>query len=140
MTHEAKIRKAALNGSVGEFVRNEFARYGEQCGYVLDYDEFCFVAEDRAGKIVGAVKGRAFYHEVHIGDLIVAESHRGLGLGKRLVGAVEDDYRGKGYEVITLTTFGFQAPEFYQKLGYTVEFIRTNKEPGLNKYFLKKAL
>jgi len=37
-------------------------------------------------------------------------------------------------------TFGFQAPEFYKKLGYEIEFIRENRDPKLNKYFLKKAL
>ena len=41
---------------------------------------------------------------------------------------------------ITLTTFGFQAPEFYKKLGFQVEFIREDKDPKLTKYFLAKAL
>ena len=59
-------------------------------------------------------------------------------MGSALVGAVERAYQGKGYDVITLTTFGFQAPVFYRKLGYQVEFIRENKDPGLSKYFLKK--
>ena len=48
--------------------------------------------------------------------------------------------RGRGYEKITLTTFGFQAPEFYKKLGYEVEFVREDKDPKLAKYFLAKAL
>ncbi|MBO4915978.1 MAG: GNAT family N-acetyltransferase [Oscillospiraceae bacterium] len=126
--------------AVGDFIHVEFTRYGEQNDVVLNYDEYCFAAEDGEGNIVGAITGRAYYNEVHIGDLIVAESHRRSGLGKRLVGAVEDCYRGKGYDVITLTTFGFQAPEFYKKLGYTVEFIRSSADPKLTKYFLKKAL
>ena len=28
----------------------------------------------------------------------------------------------------------------YKKLGYETEFIRENRDPKLNKYFLKKAL
>ena len=45
----------------------------------------------------------------------------------------------KGFENINLTTYGFQAPEFYKKCGFEVEFIRKNKEnPKLDKYYLVK--
>lgn len=141
MIRDSKIKRVGeVNEPIGDFIHNGFMQYGEQNNVVLNYDEFCFIAEDSEGRIIGAITGRAYYNEVHIGDLIVDESHRRSGLGKRLVGAVEDCYKGKGYDVITLTTFGFQAPEFYKKLGYTVEFIRKNEDPKLTKYFLKKAL
>ena len=141
MINDSIIRRVnEVDESIGDFIHNEFTQYGEKNNVVLNYDEFCFIAEDSEKKIIGAVTGRAYYNEVHIGDLIVDKSHRRSGLGKRLVGAVEDCYKGKGYDVITLTTFGFQAPEFYKKMGYTVEFIRTNKDPKLTKYFLKKTL
>ena len=125
---------------IGDFIHEGFTAYGKQCGVTLNYDEFCFAAEDSERKIIGVITGRAYYNEVHIGDLIVDEQYRGTGLGSRLVHAVEDAYRGKGYDVVTLTTFGFQAPEFYKKLGYEVEFIRESRDPKLNKYFLKKNL
>ena len=126
--------------AVGGFLHNEFTRYGEQNGVALNYDEFCFAAENGDGKIIGAITGRAYYNEVHIVDLIVDGKYRRSGLGRQLVGTVEAAYRGKGYDVITLTTFGFQAPAFYKKLGYSVEFVRTFADPKLNKYFMKKAL
>ena len=126
--------------AVGDFIHHAFTEYGEQNGVVLNYDEFCFAAEDGDGRIIGAITGRAYYNEVHIGDLIVDPGYRRSGLGSRLVSAVEEHYRGKGYDVITLTTFGFQAPGFYQKLGYLTEFVRSHPDPKLRKYFLKKAL
>ena len=106
----------------------------------LNFDDYCFVAEGEDGKILGVITGRAYYNEVHIGDLIIAEGSRRSGLGSKLVHAVEEAFSGKGYEKITLTTFGFQAPEFYKKLGFQVEFIREDKDPKLTKYFLAKAL
>ena len=128
------------DGAIGDFIHEGFTAYGKQRGVTLNYDEFCFMAEDGDGKIIGVITGRAYYNEVHIGDLIVDEKYRRTGLGSRLVHAVEDAYRGKGYDVVTLTTFGFQAPEFYKKLGYEVEFIRESRDPKLSKYFLKKDL
>jgi len=128
-----------VDDRLGEFINKEFSAYGEQNGVVLNYDEFCFAAEED-GKILGVITGRAYYNEVHIGDLIVASSVRKGGIGSKLVRAVEDNYRGKGYDKITLTTFGFQAPEFYKKLGYEIEFVREDKEPKLSKYFLAKQL
>ncbi|MEE5991579.1 MAG: GNAT family N-acetyltransferase [Lachnospiraceae bacterium] len=128
-----------VDDRLGEFINKEFSAYGEQNGVVLNYDEFCFAAEED-GMILGVITGRAYYNEVHIGDLIVASSVRKGGIGSKLVRAVEDNYRGKGYDKITLTTFGFQAPEFYKKLGYEVEFVREDKDPKLSKYFLAKQL
>ena len=128
-----------VDDRLGEFINKEFSAYGEQNGVVLNYDEFCFAAEED-GNILGVITGRAYYNEVHIGDLIVASSLRRSGIGSKLVRAVEDNYRGKGYDKITLTTFGFQAPEFYKKLGYEVEFVREDKDPKLSKYFLAKQL
>ena len=50
------------------------------------------------------------------------------------------DDRNISYDKIALTTFGFQAPGFYQKNGYSIEFIREDKDPKLKKYFLIKIL
>ncbi|MBO4450731.1 MAG: GNAT family N-acetyltransferase [Clostridiales bacterium] len=124
---------------IGEFIGKAFADYATQNGVELNYDDFCFV-EEEDGKILGAITGRAYYNEVHVVDLIVDPSCRRSGLGSRLVATVEEAYKNKGYAKITLTTFGFQAPEFYKKLGYQIEFVRESKDPKLSKFFLSKAL
>ena len=134
------IRRAKEDDpKIGEFINKEFTDYALKNEVTLGYDEFCFV-EEEDGKILGAITGRAYYNEVHIGDLIVSKDCRRSGLGSKLVKAVEEYYSGKCYDIITLTTFGFQAPEFYKKLGYKIEFVRENKDPKLSKYFLSKAI
>ena len=131
-------RAEEIDDRIGEFINREFTVFGNESGVELNYDEFCFVAEDDDGQLLGAITGRAYYNEVHIGDLIIGKEHRKSGIGRKLVEEVENTYKGKGYEKITLTTFGFQAPEFYKKLGYETEFVRVDKEPKLSKYFLAK--
>lgn len=128
------------DGRIEAFISEEFSAYGEQNDVGLNFNGFCFIAESDDGEIIGAITGRAYYNEVHISDLVIQKAHRNCGCGSKLVFAVEEAFQGGGYDKITLTTFGFQAPKFYQKLGYTLEFIREDKDPKLSKYFFSKQI
>lgn len=134
-----EIRRIEDNEKIGEFFNREFTDYAVDCEVALNFEEFTFAAED-GGKIAGIITGRAYYNEVHIGDLIIGKDYRRAGVGSRLVASVEEAYRGRGYEKIALTTFGFQAPEFYKKLGYELEFVREDNDPKLSKYFYLKKI
>ncbi len=133
-------RISETDDRAGDFINKAFTDYAIKSEVALNFEEYCFAAENDEGDIIGVITGRAYYNEVHIGDLIVDENYRRLKLGSKLVKTVEDAYKNRGYEKITLTTFGFQAPEFYKKLGYSLEFIREDKDPKLCKYFYAKAL
>ena len=124
----------------GEFINKAFTDYAVNNNVDLNFEEYCFIAEDDTGKIIGVITGRAYYNEVHIGDLIIDKDHRKQSIGSKLVNRVEEEYKNKGYNKITLTTFGFQAPEFYKKLGYSLEFVREDTDPKLSKYFYCKKL
>ena len=107
---------------------------------ICNYLSFNFIAKDEE-KVVGIINGHSYYDEVHISDLIVLKEYRNKHIGTQLVKKVEEYYKDKGFENINLTTYGFQAPKFYEKCGFKVEFIRENKENSkLNKYFLIKYL
>lgn len=127
------------NDKVGVFINKAFTDYGNECFVELNFEEYCFIAE-ADGEIIGAITGRAYYNEVHIGDLIIDDKHRRSKVGSKLVATVESAFAGRGYSKITLTTFGFQAPEFYKKLGYELEFVRKDNDPKLCKYFYIKSL
>lgn len=63
----------------------------------------------------------------------------GKQVGSRLLMTVENHFKDRGFDNINLTTYAFQAPEFYQKFGFQIEFVRENTEnPKLAKYFLVK--
>ena len=138
-----KIIKVNLNEDterIDDFINEAFTDYALVNEVALNFEEYCFIAEDDEGRVIGSITGRAYYNEVHIGDLIIDKDHRRLNLGSKLVKTVEEAYKGKGYDKITLTTFGFQAPEFYKKLGYILEYVREDKDPKLCKYFYCKSL
>ena len=80
------------------------------------------------------------YHLRKVSSLIFGKAYRRAGVGSKLVEAVENAYKDKGYKKIALTTFGFQAPEFYKKLGYELEFVRKDNDFKLCKYFYMKKI
>ena len=119
-------------------IDNEFNKFAIKNGVTCNYMPFAFVAKED-NKIVGIITGNSYYKEVHISDLIILEQYRNQHVGSELMKTVENYYKDKGFENINLTTYGFQAPEFYKKCGFKIEFIRENKENSkLNKYFLVK--
>lgn len=117
---------------------NEFNKFAIKNGVTCNYKSFNFVAKED-DKIVGIIMGHSYYKEVYIDDLIVLEEYRNKHIGTKLIETVENYFKNKGFENINLTTYKFQAPEFYKKCGFKVDFIRENKEnPKLNKYYLVK--
>ena len=93
------------------------------------------------GNVLGMITGYTSYEEVYIDDLIVVDRYRGNDIGTKLVRAVEEYFNGKGFNNINLCTNGFQAPKFYEKCGYQLEFVRkNNKNPKLDKYFYVKFM
>lgn len=134
---EIKYREE-LNDELGQMIDIEFEKYANKHGVVCGYKPFTFVAEED-GKVIGILTGRTYYKEVYIGDLIIKEEYRNRHIGSKLIETVENNFKGKGFENMNLTTYEFQAPEFYKKCGFAVEHVRECKEnPKLNKYHLVK--
>ena len=126
--------------NVETFIETEQEKYEAEHGILCNYTPFCFVAE-MDGEIIGAVSGATFFSEIYIDELVVKESCRGNGIGTKLVQAVEANYARQGFNNINCCTNGFQAPGFYEKCGFTLEFVRENRsDPRLNKYFYIKHL
>ena len=123
-----------------KMIDEAFNKFAEQNIVKCNYTPFTFVAKED-NKIIGIITGHSYYKEVHIADLIVLEEYRGRKIGSQLMKTVEEYYKGKEYNNINLTTYEFQAPEFYEKCGFEIEFVRKNRENSkLSKYFLVKYL
>lgn len=127
-----------LDKDLENMIGNEFSRFATQHQLSVDYSPFNFVAEENE-EVVGLITGHAYYNEVYVSDLILLEKSRRKGIGSKLLHKVEDYFRSKGYDLITLTTYEFQAPDFYLKNSFEIEYIRENTtKPNLTKYYFKK--
>lgn len=130
--------KENLDEEIYTIIDEEFNEFATKNGVICNYKSFAFIAKE-GNKIIGIITGNSYYKEVHISDLIVLEQYRNKHIGSKLIETVESYYKNKGFDNINLTTYGFQAPEFYKKCGFEIEFVRKNKEnPKLNKYYLVK--
>lgn len=78
------------------------------------------VATDDSGNLIGGVAGRTIYNQLLIEILWVSESSRGNGLGRSLMHRVENEAKARGCIATQVDTLSFQAPNFYQKLGFEV--------------------
>lgn len=130
--------KENLDEGFYKIIDEEFNKFAEKNEVVCNYTPFSFIAKEDEN-FVGIITGNSYYKEVHISDLIILDEYRNKHIGSKLVQTVEDYFKDKGFENINLTTYGFQAPEFYKKFGFNIEFIRKDKEnPKLDKYYLVK--
>lgn len=132
------IEKMESNEKLKKLIEKESVKYETKKGVVCNYTPFSFFAKDN-DEIIGAITGFTCYSEVYIDDLVVMENHRGKHVGTQLINAVEEYYKDCGFNNMNLCTSEFQAPKFYEKVGFKLEFVRKNKDNAkLNKYFYVK--
>lgn len=91
-------------------------------------------------EIVGGLAGYTWMNWLFVDLLWIADKYRGKGLGKSLIMKAETEAKKRGARNSYLSTFSFQAPGFYKKLGYR-EFGKQKGFPaGHTRFWLQKAL
>jgi RimJ/RimL family protein N-acetyltransferase len=83
-----------------------------------DGQEWAAFVRDDLGRVVGGITGTLWGAGAAVNVLWVAEERRGAGLGTRLLVAAEEHARRNGGRNMFLSTHTFQAPGFYERLGY----------------------
>lgn len=71
-----------------------------------------------AGEVIAGFNGHTWGGCCELANVWVHESCRGLGLGALLLRAAETEAIARGCARIVLATHSFQAPGFYERLGY----------------------
>jgi GNAT superfamily N-acetyltransferase len=98
-----------------------------------------FIRDD-GHRIVAGIAGYTWARLAEIEFLWVDEGARGQGLGSQLLAAVEDEARARGCALMIVSTYSFQAPDFYLRHGYQVVAELPDCPPGHTNYYFKKVL
>lgn len=119
-----------------EYIHKRLQEYNAR--FMQDFADFSFHVEEN-GVIVAGIVAESVGDTVEVEFLFVDETCRGRGLGKALLERVETAARERGMRRVLLNTYSFQAPGFYQKMGYQ-EMLKL--EPAFDtvsqSYFLKE--
>lgn len=92
------------------------------------------------GHVLGGAYGDTHYGWLYLSSLWVDKSLRGRGWGRRLMERFESEAVSRGCHGAWVDTYGFQAPQFYELLGYR-EFGRLDEFPqGSTRHFYWKPL
>jgi ribosomal protein S18 acetylase RimI-like enzyme len=110
-----------------------------ESGVPLYQDQLVFVAEED-GEMLGGLAATINNQWMHIDLMALQPQARRRGIGRQLMAEAETLARARGLVGVWLDTHGFQAPEFYPRLGYC-EFGRMeNHPPGHTRRFFQKRL
>ncbi len=88
----------------------------------------------------GAIVVQPFWGQLHIKYLFVEKKYRGQGLARQLMHHALTFGEQRGCQFAFVETMNFQAPDFYKKFGFCVEFCRSGYANNTTFYYLKKSL
>jgi GNAT superfamily N-acetyltransferase len=107
---------------------------------VSDWHPVGFFLKSPRGEWLGGLTGYIWGGWLHVNFLWVSEALRGQRYGTRLMDAAEEMAKERGAVGATLETFTSQAPDFYDKRGYSIFGRIDDYPPGHAKLFLTKRL
>ena len=101
---------------------------------------FNLTLKSETGEVAGGIRSRAFYQSLTVDFLWIDEKFRRMGYGKDLMLKVEGMAKEAGCISANTMTMSFQAPQFYEKLGYKTVGVFEEYPEGIKKFFLEKKL
>ncbi len=123
------------------FLEDRLYEYNVEQTGIDDGKWLSIFVRDEKGEIVAGLHGWTWCGACRIQTLWVHKDLRRQGYGRRLLAAAEQEAQTRGCEQILLDTFSFQAPLFYQKLGYEViDVVEGYPRHPHSLFHLRKAL
>ena len=124
-------QRTSMVAPLGAFSRDQ--------GFVWNPTHVALALQD-GSTIHGGLLGFVQWDWFHIETLGVAASLRGQGWGRKLIDAAEDIAREQDCQGMWLSTFTFQAPGFYDRLGFEKCGEITDHPVGQSRLFYMRRL
>ncbi len=122
------------------FLDDQLYRYNASRTGYDDGIELLVGIRDEHGELLGGAYGWTWGGWLELRTLWLAEQLRGQGIGRALVAAAEAEARRRGCTRAYLSSYDFQAPGLYLKLGYTEFAIVEGFPLAHRQHFFSKSL
>ena len=145
MTHERKLPDRSVSTidnhpteAEVKWLDEQLVSFNKQHAGRYDFKPLNLVVRDDSGSIVAGLKAVTGWDWLYVEVLWVHERHRRNGLGTQLLERAEREAAERSCIGSCLTSFSFQAPEFYERLGYSA-FGQIDDYPlGSTMFFMSK--
>ena|SRR5690606_10974387 len=98
------------------------------------------IIRDFENEIIGGLYGRSIWGTLEIKTLVVKQGNRNQGIGRKLMEEAEKEAKRRNCRFISLDTFSFQSPIFYEKCGFEKIGTETDFPKGFEKYYYRKKI
>lgn len=139
--HDARVVTGKADAALDERLNDELTRFNGAATPGVAAAEELTVKVEHGGELLAGVSGWTWGQAAGIAMTWVREDQRGTGLGATLLAAFETEALHRGCTHVFVTSFTFQAPGFYQRLGYD-EIFRWESVPtfGRDDVHMRKQL
>ena len=98
------------------------------------------MARNDANEIIGGLYGRSIWGTLEVKTIVVKLEDRNAGIGRILMQEAELKAKRRNCRFISLDTFSFQAPGFYEGLGFEKIGTESDFPRGSAKYHYRKQV
>jgi len=119
---------------------NGLIRYNLQQAGPFNYKRTVLTARDDKKRLLGGVILQSYWRETYVELLWLSAKARRLGLGRQLMQEAERRAQQRGSKLLHLNTYSFQAPGFYEKLGFKRVGGMAGSPKGESRHFYVKVI
>jgi GNAT superfamily N-acetyltransferase len=129
--HADKIAKQIWRG---------LSRFNRKAAGPFRYSRTVLSARSETGGFLGGLILQSWWNESFVEILWLSADARRHGLGSELIAQAERRARRRGSKLLHLSTYSFQAPKFYEKLGFRCIGRMSGSPRGGSRYYYVKRL
>ncbi len=134
------LREDAQCEELGAFLADRIYEFNAQATGYFDGMLLAGCIRSDAGEVIAGFNGHTWGGCCELSHVWVHEQHRGKGLGALLLRSAEAEAVTRGCVQIVLATHSFQAPGFYERMGYQRKCTLEGRPQGHANIIYVKAL